>query len=80
MRHRWTDRRLRIFALALAMASAVACSESGGVLGALLLALKVFAGLVVAVLIFLPLMAALTTLRAGIRRLLTGRKTDRDPH
>jgi hypothetical protein len=39
--------------------------------------LKVVAGLVVAVVVFLPLMASLATIRAAVRRVLGSRGRDR---
>jgi hypothetical protein len=73
-----TGYRIRISAIAVALWSTLGCTDSDGVVRAALLALKVFAGLVVAVLVFLPLMAALTTLRAGVRRLFEARRSNRD--
>lgn len=72
------DRGLGIIVAAVAVVSALGCTEPEAALRVALLALKIFAGLVVAVLVFLPLMASLTTIRAGFRRLRASRKKNRD--
>ena len=63
---------------AAVLAAAFGCADSDGVLRVALLALKIVAGVVVAVLVFLPLMASLTTIHAAVRRLLDSRGRDRD--
>lgn len=62
-------------AAALMCASACDAPDAAGRWA--LVALKVVAGLVVVMLVFLPLMASLATIRAGIRRLLGARGGDR---
>jgi hypothetical protein len=78
MRRERIDQRLRIVIAAIALAPAVGCVDSDGLLPVLLVALKVFAGLVVAVVVFLPLMASLATIRAAVRRYLGSRRRDRE--
>ena len=77
MRRTWIDHRLRILLTAVALVSALGCTDAEGVLRIVLLALKVVAGLAVAVVVFFPLMASLAAIRAAVRRVLASRDRDR---
>lgn len=77
MRRTWAERRVRILATAVTLAPAVGCTGTEDAVRVALLALKIFAGLVVAVLVFLPLMASLGAIRAAVRRVLASRGRDR---
>jgi hypothetical protein len=73
------DTRRRAVHTSLAVATsttAAGCTGAESAAAVLLIVLKVLAGLVVAVLVFFPLMASIAAIRAAIRR-YTG-KSDRN--
>lgn len=79
MRRTWAELRVSILATAVTLAPAVGCTGSEDAVRVALLALKIVAGMVVAVLVFLPLMASLGAIRAAVRRVLASRGHDRKP-
>jgi hypothetical protein len=68
---------MRILATTVTVASSIGCTDTQGAARVALLALKIFAGLAVAVLVFFPLMASLAAIRAAVRRALASRDRDR---
>ena len=72
------DYRVKVLLAIIALVTMDGCADTEGIARVALLALKVVAGLVAAVVIFLPLMASLATIRAAVRRYLGSRRRDRE--